>query len=252
MANELVAVSIVPRRPVLPSPATHTAPRCWLSTCACSCQRILADPLLRLGRLPLTPHPPRLHSPQGRPDPPAACPHVWQRVQYLSARPHVARGTRVGLCVTLTPGGGAGGAGASDLRIEYDEDVIGAVQQPSGFTSQRQGGGGPGAEGERESEGQEGEQAAGGASGLPPGEPLGASEGEEEEEQGGQEEAGGGVQQGGGTAGGTASHGMLLPYHMSMLNDRVRTRSYREGILGAVREAQVGWGWAACGEADVL
>ncbi|KAG2432543.1 hypothetical protein HXX76_008888 [Chlamydomonas incerta] len=157
------------------------------------------------------------HELQGRADPPALSPHVWQRVQYLSASPAVQPGTPVGLQVTLSGGG-------NDVRVEYDEDVLPPLPAA---------GDGVGAD------------ADGGGGGLPAGEPLdgGSSSSDDEEEAGAaaakSESADAAADAAAATAAAAkAQSGMLLPYHMSMLNDRMRTRSYAAGIRAAVAEAQ--------------
>ncbi|KXZ43839.1 hypothetical protein GPECTOR_79g118 [Gonium pectorale] len=171
------------------------------------------------------------HELQGREDAPALCPHVWQRVQYLSARPAVAAGQQIALQVTLSGRG-------SELRVEYDEDLD-AVRR-----IQAAGAGGPEGAAPRQAEPEDCHDGA--TSGLPAGEPLlpageALSEADHEDSDGGGED---GEDRAAGAGRPTvkaeapASAGMLLPYHMSMLNDRMRTRAYAAGIRAAVAEAR--------------
>ncbi|GIL48462.1 hypothetical protein Vafri_4979, partial [Volvox africanus] len=170
------------------------------------------------------------HEIQGRTDSPALSPHIWQRVQYLSARPRVEAGEPVVLQVTLATDGG-------DLRVEYDEDVTAARRLNGGKVHSK-------CQHESDADGEELQR-------LPPGEPLlpledsseGSRDGQDEEEE--QDSAGNGgtavvsrVAAATAAATAMAGSGLILPYHMSMLNDRQRTRCYVRGIRGAVDEAR--------------
>ncbi|KAG2486746.1 hypothetical protein HYH03_014671 [Edaphochlamys debaryana] len=164
------------------------------------------------------------HELQGRCDPPVLCPHVWQRVQYLSARPALEPGARLALQVTLSGGG-------SEVRVEYDEDLSAVQGPPSAVATADVSSGLP--PGEPLPEGEL----------LPAGEPLGRDSSSSSDDDGGGNEEGGaaageaGKQEATGQATGSGS-GLILPYHMSMLNDRIRTQSYRAGIEAAVAEAK--------------
>ncbi|PNH05633.1 Protein arginine N-methyltransferase 7 [Tetrabaena socialis] len=214
-------------------------------------------------------------------DPPPASPHLWQRVQYLSARPRVVEGQKLALQVTMYDG--------EQLRVEYDEDAAAVQDLQEMHGRQRHGVGGGEEAGASYSDAPSGSGGGYGGHGsggelppgeplLPAGEPLSDDEAEEGEEgagwsSGGRSGGGGGGGSGGGSAGGPGggsgsdggdgggaaaaaptaagcglegvtaaaacdAAGLLLPYHMSMLNDRLRTVAYLRGIAAAVAEAK--------------
>ncbi|GIL74533.1 hypothetical protein Vretifemale_4525, partial [Volvox reticuliferus] len=200
------------------------------------------------------------HEIQGRTDSPTLSPHIWQRVQYLSARPRVEAGEPLVLQVTFANDG-------DDLRVEYDEDVTAARRLnvdvvDSGYRDEsdtdsalkRLPPGEPLLPADEPL--------------LPPGEPLlplgdnseeACSDGQDREEEvagvnvrdtDGSRSAGDDTAADGGaaaagmmataaTATAMAGSGLILPYHMSMLNDRHRNRCYLEGIRRAVKAARV-------------
>ncbi|GLI69344.1 hypothetical protein VaNZ11_013930, partial [Volvox africanus] len=199
------------------------------------------------------------HEIQGRTDSPALSPHIWQRVHYLSARPRVEAGEPVVLQVTLAIDGG-------DLRVEYDEDVTAARRLNGGEVHSN-------CRDESDTDGEELQRLPHGEALLPSGDSSEGSrdgqdddedddededEDDEEEEEAGfnardaDSSSGAGDDSAGdcGTAvvstaaaataaaAALAGSGLLLPYHMSMLNDRHRTRCYVRGIRGAVEEAR--------------
>ncbi|EFJ51147.1 hypothetical protein VOLCADRAFT_116501, partial [Volvox carteri f. nagariensis] len=157
---------------------------------------------------------------QGRSEAAVLAPHVWQRVQYLSARPAVQAGDSLVLQVTLP-------AASDDLRVEYDEDVT-AVQRLRGQQKRPQA-----------------SSVVDGTAPVPPevdpflpeGEPLLAPSGRSSEPSG-KAAAAANAGSAAAVAAAMSQSGLILPYHMSMLNDRQRTRCYVKGIRGAVEAAR--------------
>lgn len=179
--------------------------------------------------------------PAQTPDPHTLRPHAWQRVHYLPARPTVQTGQTLVLDVRLK---------GDELRIEADEDVPCMVLGPTGCASK------PGT-------------ACGtyGLEGLPVGESLPAGEALDSEDtitagnSSHDNDAVGGQGVGrrqhhsSGTSSSSSVHdveegamgGLILPYHMSMLNDRWGGEWPMNHCIpqpGRCRHAQCGHGWA--------
>eukprot|EP00955_Chlamydomonas_euryale_P113699 366229-Chlamydomonas_euryale.AAC.52 len=158
---------------------------------------------------------------QGRPSCHLLTPHVWQQVHYLPAPVHVAAGCSIQLSCALR---------GDELRIEVDESAaVTIAPTDAGAVAARVGSKCAGSP--MPGDHQPGSNGVGGiGSALPEGDTL-ASDDDAMSRSGSSSRSS--------EASGRGGHGDALAfaipqYHLSMLNDRARTRGYRAGIEEAV------------------